>query len=139
MKATHLVLIVVLVVAVAFVISYLWEPDTYADFDKAAAQPGKEFSIIGTLNRTKPIIYDSKNNPNQFTFFLIDSQGKEKQVVYNNHKPQDFEKSDKVVVVGKMEGDKFMSSSMLLKCPSKYNDAKKPTKFGKKSFEAVKN
>ena len=37
-------------------------------------------------------------------------------------KPQDFEKSEQIVVTGKMAGDEFMASDVLLKCPSKYKD-----------------
>ena len=37
-------------------------------------------------------------------------------------KPHDFEKSEKVVLTGKVEGDQFIASSVLLKCPSKYKD-----------------
>jgi hypothetical protein len=32
-----------------------------------------------------------------------------------------------------MQGDQFLAKSLLLKCPSKYND-KKPAKFGSKKF-----
>ena len=65
---------------------------------------------------------------------MIDDKGIEKKVVYNSAKPQDFEKSDQVVVVGRMNGDEFQASSLLLKCPSKYNDEKKPEKFDTKKF-----
>jgi cytochrome c-type biogenesis protein CcmE len=56
-------------------------------------------------------------------------------VVYSNAKPQDFEKSEKVVVIGSMKNDEFIASSLLLKCPSKYN-ANKPEKFGEKAYKA---
>ena len=65
--------------------------------------------------------YDATKNANQFAFYLIDEKGTEKKVIYNNTKPQDFEKSEKVVVVGSMKGEQFMATSLLLKCPSKYN------------------
>jgi cytochrome c-type biogenesis protein CcmE len=134
MKTIHIVIIIVVVVAIAVVISTLTDSNTYADFGKAANNPGKEYHIIGKLNRQKAISYDPQNNPNQFSFYMTDEDGVEKKVVYNNAKPQDFEKSEKVVIVGKMKGDEFIASSMLLKCPSKYNDNKTPQKFGEKSF-----
>ena len=48
-----------------------------------------------------------------------------KKVLYHGTKPQDFERSEQIVLVGKMkeEGD-FQASSILMKCPSKYNDGK---------------
>jgi cytochrome c-type biogenesis protein CcmE len=73
-------------------------------------------------------------NANSFSFYMFDEKGVEKRVVYNNAKPQDFEKSEKVVIVGKMKGEEFVATSMLLKCPSKYNDKKAPEKFGDKAF-----
>jgi cytochrome c-type biogenesis protein CcmE len=133
MKTIHIILIIVVVIAVAVVITTMSDSSTYSDFTEAAARPGKELHIIGTLNREKPIEYDARKNANQFTFFMFDEKGVERKVVYNNAKPQDFEKSEKVVIIGAMQGEQFVAKSLLLKCPSKYND-KQPTKFGEKSF-----
>ena len=133
MKTIHIIIILVLVVAVAVVITTMTDSSTYSDFGQAALKPGKELHIIGKLNRGKPIEYDAKKNANQFSFYMVDEKGIEKQVIYNNAKPQDFEKSEKVVIIGSMKGDQFMAKSLLLKCPSKYND-KKPSRFGNKKF-----
>jgi len=133
MKTIHIIIILILVVAVAVVITTMTDSSTYSDFGEAAKIPGKEFHIIGKLNRAKPIEYDAQKNANRFTFYMVDEKGLEKMVVYNNAKPQDFEKSEKVVIIGSMKGDQFVAKSLLLKCPSKYND-KKPTKFGNKKF-----
>lgn len=133
MKTIHIILILVIVIAVAVVITTMTDSGTYSDFGEATAKPGKELHIIGTLNREKPIVYDAQTNANQFSFYMIDEKGLEKKVIYNNAKPQDFEKSEKVVVIGIMKGDYFEAKSLLLKCPSKYND-QKPAKFGNKKF-----
>jgi cytochrome c-type biogenesis protein CcmE len=116
------------------VITTVTDSSTYSDFTEAAKTPGKELHVIGKLNRTKPFEYDARKNANRFIFYMIDSKGIEKQVVYNNAKPHDFEKSEKVVVIGSVQGDIFIAKSLLLKCPSKYNDQKNPTKFGDKKF-----
>lgn len=133
MKTIHIIIILILVVAVAVVISTMSDSSTYSDFAEASLKPGKELHIIGKLNRSKPLEYDAQKNANQFSFYLIDEKGIEKKVIYNNAKPQDFEKSEKVVIIGSMQGDQFIAKSLLLKCPSKYND-KKPSKFGSKKF-----
>jgi cytochrome c-type biogenesis protein CcmE len=52
---------------------------------------------------------------------MTDTIGTEKRVFYNGTKPQDFEKAERIVVVGKMKGDDFIASQVLMKCPSKYN------------------
>jgi cytochrome c-type biogenesis protein CcmE len=43
-------------------------------------------------------------------------------VVYRNAKPQDIERTEKVVLIGNYKGDHFEASSILSKCPSKYNE-----------------
>jgi cytochrome c-type biogenesis protein CcmE len=134
MKTIHIIIILVLVIAVAVVISTLSDASTYSDFSQAAEKPGKEFHIIGKLDKNKPMEYDAQKNANEFAFYLIDDKGVEKRVVYNNSKPQDFEKSEKVVVIGSMKGEEFAATGLLLKCPSKYNSDKSPSKFGEKKF-----
>jgi len=133
MKIIHIILILVVVVVLAVVISILTDSGTYSDFGEAAKKPGKELHIIGKLNREKPIEYDALKNPNRFSFYMFDEKGIESKVVYNNAKPQDFEKSEKVVIIGSMQGNHFVANSLLLKCPSKYND-NKPSKFENKKF-----
>jgi cytochrome c-type biogenesis protein CcmE len=55
---------------------------------------------------------------------MIDDQGKEQKVFYNQPMPQDFTRSEKVVVIGHYQGDRFVASKILLKCPSKYQEQK---------------
>lgn len=135
MKKIHIVILIFVVIAIGVIISLFTNTSTYTDFGAAASNPGKEFHIIGKLVKDKPIVYDSKIDANKFTFFMTDQKGLEKLVVYKGAKPQDFEKSEQVVVIGKFENEQFKASSLLLKCPSKYNEDKKPEKFGDKEFE----
>jgi cytochrome c-type biogenesis protein CcmE len=37
-------------------------------------------------------------------------------------KPQGFEMSESLVIIGHAEGDIFVAEEMLMKCPSKYNE-----------------
>jgi cytochrome c-type biogenesis protein CcmE len=134
MKTIHIIIILVLVVAVGVVITTLSDSSSYSNFAEAAKSPGKEFHIIGVLDKARPVEYDATLNANRFAFFLVDDKGLEKKVIYNNPKPQDFEKSEKVVIIGSMKGDEFVASGLLLKCPSKYKADKSPEKFGTKSF-----
>jgi cytochrome c-type biogenesis protein CcmE len=55
---------------------------------------------------------------------MIDSLNYESKVVYNQPKPADLDKSEKLVVVGKMDlaNKCFKADQILLKCPSKYNN-----------------
>jgi cytochrome c-type biogenesis protein CcmE len=134
MKTIHIIIILVLVIAIGVIITTLSDASTYSDFAEAGKKPDKEFHIIGKLDMNKPVEYDAQKNANQFAFFLVDDKGVERKVIYNNSKPQDFEKSEKVVVIGTMKGEEFKATGLLLKCPSKYNADKTPSKFGTKKF-----
>ncbi len=134
MKLKHILIILVVAVALGVIISTFTNTSTYADFAKASTKPGREMHVIGTLDTTEPIIYDTRVNANAFSFYMIDKKGEKRKVIHKNNKPQDFEKSEQVVVIGSMQGDTFLASSLLLKCPSKYNDDKTPTGFGQQEF-----
>jgi len=55
-----------------------------------------------------------------FSFELVDANNERGRVIYLEPKPTDFERAEKVVVVGKMEGENFKAEKILMKCPSKY-------------------
>jgi cytochrome c-type biogenesis protein CcmE len=139
MKKTHIFILVFVVAAVGVILSLFANTSTYTDFTAAIENPGKEFHVIGKLVKEKPIVYDTKVNANKFTFYMTDQKGQEKLVTYNGAKPQDFEKSEQVVVIGKMENGEFLASSLLLKCPSIYNDEKNSDSksLEDQKFEAV--
>jgi cytochrome c-type biogenesis protein CcmE len=139
MKKSHIVIIIFVVVAIGVVISLFMNISTYSNFTKAGRNQGKDFQIIGKLDKSKPIIYDARFNPNEFSFYMIDDKGQVKKVIYSGAKPQDFEKPAQLVVIGSMSGDSvFKAKSLLMQCPSKYNDKKKPESFGKKEFDSNK-
>jgi len=122
MKRTYIILIVLIAVAIGAIVSTYGDASTYEDFTVAAENPGKEFHIVGKLDTTKVREYDPQKDPNYFTFWLIDEKGIEKKVIYHQPEPQDFARSEKIVIIGKMEGEVFEASKILLKCPSKYTD-----------------
>ena len=124
MKKGYLIGIILIAIAFAAIISTVSNSSTYADFSTAASHEGKVFHVAGKLNKEKERIYNPETNANLFTFYMNDSEGKEKKVLLNSAPPQDFEKSEQIVVIGKMKGDEFFASSILMKCPSKYNNPK---------------
>jgi len=120
MKKSHIFLIVVLAIAIGAVVSLVKDPRTYGTFAEAAQNPDKNYEISGTLDLSSPVVYDAMVNPDVFSFFMIDQDSARYKVVVSKPKPQDFKKSIKVVVGGKMKGDVFQANHILLKCPSKY-------------------
>ena len=101
---------------------------TYSDFSEAASKQETEFHIVGKLDKTQSQVYEPAVNPDEFSFYLTDNKGLTKQVVLHKSKPQDFDKSEQIVLIGKMDKDVFHANDILLKCPSKYNDGKPPMK-----------
>ncbi len=133
MKKSHIVALIVIAAAVAAILTTVAESSTYATFSVAQSKEGKVFHVAGKLNHDKERIYDPHINPNLFTFYMKDSEGAERKVLLNAAPPQDFEKSEQIVVIGKMNGDAFHASSILMKCPSKYNNPQDAAKAIKPS------
>lgn len=126
MKKTHIVGIIVIALAIGSMFALLGNSSTYADF-KQAAQSDDEVHVAGTLDREKPMEYNPEKDANRFSFWMKDRSGNEKHVVLLKSKPQDFERSQQVVIVGSMKGDDFVARNILMKCPSKYNDGRQQT------------
>ncbi|HVB03406.1 MAG TPA: cytochrome c maturation protein CcmE [Chitinophagaceae bacterium] len=125
MKKSNIVLLVLIAVTIAVIISMVGDFSTYETFASAARQPGKDFHVIGMLDKTRSLVYDPVKDPNYFSFYVKDKAGELEKVVYRGAIPTDFEKSDKIVLVGKMDGQQFECSSILMKCPSKYKANRK--------------
>lgn len=121
MKKIHIIGIIVIAIALGVIVSTISNSSTYAPFSEATAHPNSTYHVVGKLNKEKPFIYNPETNANLFGFYLVDNEGNERKVLYNGSKPQDFEKSEQIVVIGKIDGDDFHCSQILMKCPSKYN------------------
>ncbi len=122
MKKYHILLIIVLAIVVSVFISTADSSSEYANFAEAQKNQEIEFTVIGNLSKEKPINYNPQLNPNLVTFYMTDKQGKEFKVVLNSSKPQDMERSEDVVVKGRCKDDVFYANTILLKCPSKYQE-----------------
>jgi cytochrome c-type biogenesis protein CcmE len=121
MKPIHIVALLVLAGGVAALTMQAKDVSTYATFTDAKEASAK-VKVAGKLIKDKPMVYDPVANPNLFTFYLKDTNGKEVLVNLLKPKPQDFELSEQVVVTGNMQGDAFVANEVLMKCPSKYKD-----------------
>lgn len=119
MKKGSILGIIVIAVAIAVIISAYSSSSTYASFNEAR-QSRAELHIIGFLDKKKPLVYDPVKDANLFSFYVKDKTGQECEVVYSGTKPQDFERSEQIVLTGQMDGNVFHASKILMKCPSKY-------------------
>ena len=68
------------------------------------------------------MIYDPLTNPDEFVFYMYDINNEEHKVVLHKSKPQDFERSEQIVLIGQAQGDAFHANEILMKCPSKYTE-----------------
>ena len=124
MKKIHIIFIIIIAIAIGAIFTTLNNTSTYGSFSEAAKEPDSEFHVVGKLNKEKESVYDPKVDANIFSFFMVDNKGTECKVVLHKNKPQDFERSEQIVLIGKMQGNEFQASDILMKCPSKYNDGK---------------
>jgi len=122
MKKTHLIILVFIAAAITILISYTGNLSTYETIASAKQRPGKFVNLIAKLDKSQPLDYDAVKNPNYLSFTAIDTLGNTVKVIYHNTKPTDMEKSDRIVLKGKMDGNHFECKDILLKCPSKYKD-----------------
>jgi cytochrome c-type biogenesis protein CcmE len=129
MKKTHILLILVLAGAVAILVLTAGDASNYVAFkdayEMAAAGNTKEIHVVGELTKDasgRITGIETGADKVSFSFVLIDENGKHQKVEYNQPMPQDFAKSEKVVVIGRYEGNTFKASKILLKCPSKYQE-----------------
>ena len=119
MKKGPIIGIVVIAVAIAVIICTYSSTSTYGTFVEAS-QNKTQLHIVGHLDKSKELYYDAAKDANLFSFYMQDKNGQERKVIYTGTKPQDFERSDQIVVTGQMEGNDFHAATILMKCPSKY-------------------
>ncbi len=121
MKKSHILAIAIVAVAIGILISASADVTTYANFEQAS-QTGDRVKLVGQLVKEIPVEYNPEKDPNFLAFQLRDDKGEVRRVVLRASKPQDFERSEQIVLTGAMKGEVFEASDMLLKCPSKYKD-----------------
>jgi cytochrome c-type biogenesis protein CcmE len=131
MKKTHIFALIIIAIACGIILSTAGDASTYVTFAEAETMASKgdnsSIHVVGTLKKSEEgeilgMEYRPEIDPNYFQFTLLDNDQKERVVVLRSTKPQDFDKSEQVVVIGRMEKNHFEAEKILLKCPSKYNN-----------------
>ena len=119
MKKSSIAGIIIIALAIGIIISTYADSSTYGSFTDAKKSES-ELHVVGQLNKEKELFYNPQQDATYFAFYMKDNQGLESKVVFNGSKPQDFERSEQIVLTGKMIGNEFHASKILMKCPSKY-------------------
>ena len=128
MKKTHIIILVCIAAAIVVLVSYTGDLTTYETIASARQKEGKFVNLIAKIDKQQPLEYDAIKNPNYLSFTAIDTLGNSIKVIYHNNKPTDMEKSERLVLKGRVQGDHFECKDILLKCPSKYKDDPKANK-----------
>jgi cytochrome c-type biogenesis protein CcmE len=123
MKKSSIIGLLVIAIAIAIIIGFYGSSSTYGSFSDAKNTSG-ELHVIGFLDKQKELYYDAKKDANYFSFYMKDKKGEECKVIFPGTKPQDFERSEQIVLVGEMRGNEFHASHIQMKCPSKYTQDK---------------
>ncbi len=132
MKKSSIIGIIIIAVAIGVIISTYFDSSTYGSFADAI-ETQEELHVVGQLDKQQQIVYNPEQDANYFSFYLVDKDGKKSKVVFNGSKPQDFERSEQIVLTGKMQGNEFHANKILMKCPSKYTN----DKIEVKEFQSV--
>ena len=121
MRKSAIIGLITIALCVGFLVSLSADTNSYSTFSEAAKDQ-REFHVMGYWEKEKGMYYDAQKDANHFAFYMKDQSGTVNKVVYNGTKPQDFERSEKLVLIGEMAEGTFYCSKILMKCPSKYND-----------------
>jgi len=123
MKLTHIILLVIIAVAISAIVASYGNAGSFVNFDEASDNPEKEFHVKTQLVKEKEIVYKPEIDPETFTFYAKDMNGEVRKIICLKEKPYDFERSEEVVVVGKIQSNgHFVASQIQTKCPSKYEN-----------------
>ena len=103
-------------------------PSRYLSIEQARTTKATAY-VIGKWDAASSYVFDTKDLT--FTFTLVDTKGERCLVVYDKGIPNNFENAPQIVVVGKFHDDKFYSTEVLTKCPTKYQSQQKQNRKDK--------
>ena len=114
MKKSQILVLLVLASLIGFLISSIYDSSTYATLEDAFENPESEFHVVGVLDRSFPVAYDPLENAQLTKFQMVDNNGDTAMVYLEKSKPQDFERSENVVVIGKAKNGVFNAKDILV-------------------------
>ena len=130
MKKGHILGLGIIAIAIVIIVSMLGDASTYESFATAKEMKikgeDKAIHVVGQLKKGASGEVEGievNENKTSFYFMMIDNDGTEQKVFYNEPVPADFHRSEQVVVIGAYKSEEiFMADKILMKCPSKYQE-----------------
>lgn len=121
MKKSYILAFLLIAASIVVLLTAADDVSTYSSFEQARITTNK-VKIAGKLAKDAEVVYNPEQDANSFSFTMVDPKGESQKVVLLQPKPQDFERSEQVVVTGSMKDEVFVATDVLLKCPSKYKN-----------------
>ncbi|HLU90641.1 MAG TPA: cytochrome c maturation protein CcmE [Cyclobacteriaceae bacterium] len=130
MKKGHILGLGVIAIAILIIVTSIGDASSYENFAtaKAMALNGNDnpIHVVGGLKKDgsgSVVGLEVSEDKTSFTFLMLDSEGQEQQVYYNEPVPADFARAEQVVVIGSYRNEElFVADKILMKCPSKYQE-----------------
>ena len=130
MKKGHIIGLGIIAVAIVIIMTSIGDASSYESFNTAWEMKkdgdDKAIHVVGQLKKDvsgQVVGVQVGEDKTSFTFLLVDNDGTEQKVFYNEPVPADFQRSESVVVIGSYrEKEIFVADKILMKCPSKYQE-----------------
>jgi cytochrome c-type biogenesis protein CcmE len=130
MKKAHILGLGIIAVAIIIITSMIGDASTYESFSTAKAMKekgeDKAIHVVGQLKKSPEGNVEGiqvNDNKTSFYFMMVDNDGNEQQVFYNEPIPADFARAEQIVVIGAYKNQElFVANKILMKCPSKYQE-----------------
>lgn len=130
MKKGHIIGLGIIAIAIVIIMTSIGDASSYESFSTAweMKEDGedKAIHVVGQLKKDEAgqvTGLEVREDKTSFTFLLVDNEGTEQKVFYNEPIPADFQRSEQVVVIGSYrDKDIFIADKILMKCPSKYQE-----------------
>jgi len=121
-KKASILILVLIAATIGILVASFGKFSTYETFASASEKPGHTYHVVGYLDKDQAQQYDPIKDPNNFVFFAKDKKGAIHKVIFAGSRPQDFEKSEQLVMTGFMKDGNFHCNKIQMKCPSKYEN-----------------
>ncbi len=122
-KGTVVTTVILLGGVVAVTMAFVSNASPYGTFSEARQSKSESMHVAGDVLK-ETIATDLQHGTMRFE--MKDSAGEKMQVVYSGPPPANMSEATKVVAIGGVQEGVFRSNKLLIKCPSKYEGAKKP-------------
>lgn len=107
--------------AVATFLSFSQTAVKHVSIAEAKAMPGKTVQVPGKIDKSTVVFRVVDRRP-ELRFDVTDMQGGDERmtIVYRKPRPENFHNATNVEAIGRYENGEFVATTLLVKCPSKY-------------------